>query len=212
MVFTLLGSEWILWLLMALSVVSVAVMVERALYFRRTSVGNFPAFFAALERTLRGRDVASATALCKRRRSFEAKVALTALVNRELHKDAVERLVESCVTLERKHLDRGLSVLGTLGNNTPFIGLLGTVIGIITAFRALAANPAGGSAVVMAGISEALVATAVGLLVAIPAVIAFNAFQRTIKNRLANANAVRDLVLAHVVELRAKARDREKLS
>ena len=98
---------------------------------------------------------------------------------------------------ERQFLDRGLVVLGTLGNNAPFIGLFGTVLGIIMAFNDLAANPDGGPSVVMAGISEALVATAVGLLVAIPAVIAFNGFNRMIKRRMANAEAIKKLVLSH---------------
>jgi biopolymer transport protein ExbB len=97
----------------------------------------------------------------------------------------------------KQTLDRGLMVLGTLGNNAPFIGLFGTVIGIIVAFKDLATNPAGGPSVVMAGISESLVATAIGLVVAIPAVIAFNAFQRVVKRHVANAEAVMKLVLSH---------------
>ena len=87
-------------------------------------------------------------------------------------------------------------ILGTLGNNAPFIGLFGTVIGIIQAFHDLSSNPEGGPSVVMAGISEALVATAVGLLVAIPAVIAYNGYQRMVKRRLSNAEAMKRLVVA----------------
>ena len=98
---------------------------------------------------------------------------------------------------QRQQLDRGLVVLGTLGNNAPFIGLFGTVLGIIQAFNDLSHNPEGGVPVVMTGISEALVATAVGLLVAIPAVIAFNGFQRLVKRKVANADAVMKLVLMH---------------
>lgn len=94
-------------------------------------------------------------------------------------------------------LDRGLVVLGTLGNNAPFIGLFGTVIGIIKAFHDLSAHPEGGPAVVMAGISEALVATAVGLMVAIPAVIAFNTFTRLVKTKMARAQALAQTVLTY---------------
>ena len=97
----------------------------------------------------------------------------------------------------RQHLDKGLVVLGTLGNNAPFIGLFGTVIGIIKAFHDLSVNPQGGPSVVMAGISEALIATAVGLMVAIPAVIAFNGLQRMIKRRVANAETIMRLILSH---------------
>ncbi len=90
-----------------------------------------------------------------------------------------------------------MGVLGTLGNNAPFIGLFGTVIGIIVAFHELGQNPAGGPSVVMAGISEALVATAVGLIVAIPAVIAYNIFQRLTRRKMANYETVSKTILAY---------------
>ena len=108
--------------------------------------------------------------------------------------------MEAFLIGERQVLDRGLVVLGTLGNNAPFIGLFGTVIGIIMAFKSLAVNTAGGPSVVMAGISEALVATAVGLMVAIPAVIGYNTFNRIVKRHYANAEAVMKLVLSHHAE------------
>ena len=80
------------------------------------------------------------------------------------------------VEQERLRYERGLAFLGTLGNNAPFVGLFGTVLGIIRAFHDLAGNSLQGSQAVMAGIAEALVATAVGLLVALPAVATYNAF------------------------------------
>jgi len=88
--------------------------------------------------------------------------------------------------------------LGTVGSNAPFIGLFGTVLGIIKAFKDLASNTSEGSQAVLAGISEALVATAVGLLVAIPAVIAFNYFNKKVKGVLTNANALTHAILAHL--------------
>ncbi|TMQ10805.1 MAG: MotA/TolQ/ExbB proton channel family protein [Deltaproteobacteria bacterium] len=84
----------------------------------------------------------------------------------------------------RRQIESGLVFLGTLGNNAPFVGLFGTVLGIIVAFRELssaAASVAGGTGNmnnVMSGIAEALVSTAVGILVAVPAVIFFNIFQK----------------------------------
>jgi biopolymer transport protein ExbB len=95
-----------------------------------------------------------------------------------------------------------LIVLGTLGNNAPFIGLFGTVLGIIKAFSDLAENTQGGADVVMAGISEALVATAVGLIVAIPAVIAFNYFNRRVR---AVTTATDDLAHTILSELYGQA-------
>jgi biopolymer transport protein ExbB len=88
--------------------------------------------------------------------------------------------------------------LGTLGNNAPFIGLFGTVLGIIKAFHDLAGGQAGGPSVVMAGISEALVATAVGLIVAIPAVVAFNIFSRRVRVRMSQAEWMAHLAVAEL--------------
>jgi biopolymer transport protein ExbB/TolQ len=96
----------------------------------------------------------------------------------------------------RIDMERNLGVLGTLGNNAPFIGLFGTVLGIIKAFADLSRNSGGGAGAVMAGISEALVATAVGLMVAIPAVIGFNFFQGKVRKSLARVDAIAHLVLA----------------
>jgi biopolymer transport protein ExbB/TolQ len=93
-------------------------------------------------------------------------------------------------------MQRNLSFLGTLGPMAPFIGLFGTVLGIIGAFNNLAVNPQGGIGVVMAELSEALVATAAGLLVAIPAVVVYNVLQRTVQRRLAGATVLGGLYLA----------------
>jgi biopolymer transport protein ExbB len=100
--------------------------------------------------------------------------------------------------LARLSLERRLAVLGTLGNNAPFIGLLGTVIGIVRAFRALESSQSQVSAGLMAEIGEALIATAIGLLVALPAVAAFNAFQRVVRSRLGQMDVMRHEVLSHV--------------
>jgi biopolymer transport protein ExbB len=88
--------------------------------------------------------------------------------------------------------------LGTLGNNAPFIGLFGTVLGIIKAFADLAKNQGGGATVVMAGIADALVATAVGLLVALPAVVAFNIFQGRIRRTMGRVDTLAHLILTGV--------------
>ena len=110
--------------------------------------------------------------------------------------DAVSEAMASAKSRLRLDLERNLGVLGTLGNNAPFIGLFGTVLGIIKAFADLARNQGGGAAAVMAGISEALVATAVGLLVAIPAVVAFNYFQGRVRRALGRVDAMAHLILS----------------
>ena len=95
-------------------------------------------------------------------------------------------------------MERNLAFLGTLGNNAPFVGLLGTVIGIVRSFHALNANVGQVSAGLMAEIGEALTATAIGLLVALPAVAFFNLFQRLIRVRLSRAEALCHEIIAHL--------------
>lgn len=107
----------------------------------------------------------------------------------------IDRAVRSYLSLERSRLEQGLTVLATLGSNAPFIGLFGTVLGIIQAFAALGAHQNNASDI-MVGISEALIATAIGLFVAIPAVIAFNVFTRKLKVLIVRSEALKDLYLS----------------
>ncbi len=109
----------------------------------------------------------------------------------------VDRAVKSYLSLERSRLEEGLTILATLGSNAPFIGLFGTVLGIIQSFGALGAHRTD-AADIMVGISEALVATALGLFVAIPAVVAFNVFSRRLKGIIVKAEALKDLYLSRI--------------
>ena len=108
-----------------------------------------------------------------------------------------ERFWPPSLGRERLVLERRLTFLGTLGNNAPFIGLFGTVLGIIRAFHDLSLGSMKGHTSVMAGISEALVATAIGLFVAIPAVMAFNYFQKQVDHTLSVTEALSQGVLAN---------------
>jgi len=193
---TLIGSAWVLWLLIGLSILSLAIMLERIAFFARMRL-DLPDFTAKLNKGLLDGDIEGVTKLCQASPAIESQVVLHALEYRARGLKAMKEGMESFLVGNRQVLDRGLVILGTLGNNAPFIGLFGTVIGIIVAFKNLATNPVGGPSVVMAGISEALVSTALGLLVAIPAVVAYNAFNRTVKRRYANAEAIMKLVLSH---------------
>jgi biopolymer transport protein ExbB len=129
--------------------------------------------------------------------SAEGAVLSVGLTNLHLDPEALEQVMESQRLQERILMEKNLLVLGTLGNNAPFIGLFGTVLGIIKAFNDLAIAGTSGPTVVMRGVSEALVATAAGLLIAIPAVAAYNYFQSRIKKSLASADRLSRLVLAY---------------
>ena len=108
----------------------------------------------------------------------------------------IDQEIKSAIAVQKQDYDQWLNYFGTLGNNAPFIGLFGTVIGIIISFEALGNNPKGGLEVVGPGIAEALVATAVGLLVAIPAVVVFNLCKARVKKSISNASYLGSIILA----------------
>ncbi len=196
--FDYLGAEWVLWLLLVLAAVALWVMIERALFFRRHRAD--PAQLAQLlEEALSSGDRQRAIAAMTRQPSMEGRVIAKGIAALERGSASVEEVIQGAMAIERVAYDRYLGFLGTLGNNAPFIGLFGTVLGIMSAFATLqgAGQTADRARAIMGSISEALVATAVGLVVAIPAVIAYNQFKTGIKERLAHADALARILLAH---------------
>jgi biopolymer transport protein ExbB len=176
---TLHGAAWVLWLLIALSVISLGIMLERWWYFR----------------THRPQPAAIASDV----RALLAEAIGPDALDQPPPAEELSAAVEGAKTRVKLRFERNLAFLATLGSNGPFIGLFGTVLGIIKAFHDLAGNQgAAGATTVMAGISEALVATAVGLLVAIPAVVAFNYFSRKIKVRMAEVEWMAQLAASQV--------------
>ena len=173
--FALLGQDWVLWLLVALSVLSVGVMIERGLYFRRHRV-DLPGLEREVKRALATNDPDGLEKRFSASTAMAARVALMGVRERERGADAVAEAMNSEKTRVRQEQEQHLVVLGTLGNNAPFIGLFGTVLGIIAALAKLEDAQDAGIDVVGADLSRALVATAVGIVVAIPAVIAFNLY------------------------------------
>src|SRR5262245_32704409 len=170
-----LGAGWVLWLMLGLSVISLAIMLERAWLFWSLR-DDVTALMRDLSRLLRGGDLEGARRRLESSPSAEAAVVVAGIVEADLGPHAAEEAMNGASALQRMKLEKRLAFLGTLGNNAPFIGLLGTVIGIVGAFEALGqANtaPIAGQTsqlapqAVMTNIAEALVATAIGLLVAI---------------------------------------------
>ena len=193
--FALLGAEWVMWILIVLSIISVTIMVERAIFFigKRPNIGEL---ITKVQEYLRKKDYDGARKYVGAIKGVSPAIAAAALAEAEHGSDSVSEAANSARIREKLKLEKNLAYLGTVGNNAPFVGLLGTVIGIIKAFHDLSENTAGGAATVMSGISEALVATAIGLLVAIPAVVAFNTFNRRIKKLLGDADAVTHSILS----------------
>lgn len=215
--FAMLGAEWVMWLLIVLSVLSVALMLERAVLYRKME-DDLDKLAEDVRDLLRAQDIEGAKTRLSRSPSPAAMVALAGLNESDRGAESAEEAMAGATARVRMVLERNLAFLATVGNNAPFVGLFGTVIGIIQAFDALKAQQAaaataaaaGGPAAaqaaagmdaagrVMGTIAEALVATAIGLLVAIPAVAAFNYFSRKVKSILSSGDTITHVVLAHL--------------
>lgn len=181
MKFALLGSEWVLYLLILLSIASIATMVERFIYFFRRR-GEAGVIRSAINETLGRGAIGELEERLAGKRSVHASVVRVALHWLASGPEALADGVDAELAKLRPELERGSNLLGTLGNNAPFVGLFGTVLGVIIAFDALgnSGGNAGEMGAVMAGIAEALVSTGVGLFVALPAVVAYNLVQKRV--------------------------------
>jgi biopolymer transport protein ExbB len=191
------GAEWVMWLLIALACVCIIVAVERLYLFLATGINVTSTARKLLQFLDRG-ELDKAQALVSRARAMEERVLADALSLYHGGPEAVEEIAHASMIREKQRYERAMSVLGTIGSNAPFVGLLGTVIGVILAFAELGRNPKGGLEVVGPGISEALVSTAVGLLVAIPAVVLFNVFKNMLKKRIGDTDFLCRLVVAQL--------------
>lgn len=183
-------------LLIALSVLSLAFILERL--FTLTRIKNDSARISEqLREILQTNNLAELENLGKDRKTLEGRGLSYGL--RHVHEKGInglEEIFSSFALIERPRLEKYLSFLATVGSNAPFIGLLGTVFGIMDAFRGMAQSQ-GDATAVMLGISKALIATAIGLMVAIPAVIAYNYFQKQVKGVMQNLESVKELCLAY---------------
>lgn len=193
--FAQLGANWVLWLLIVLSVVSIGVMIDRALWLRRRNV-DAERFNRELRGAFERDEVDRLTTKYMDDPAIPVQVALRGLAVRAQGAEAVAEAMHSERVRWRKAADRNLIVLGTLGNNVPFVGLFGTVLGVINAFQHLAQKSAEAEKETLATIAEALAATAIGLLVAIPAVIAFNYFSRRVRVIMGGADEIAHQLLS----------------
>lgn len=191
------GAEAILWLLLVLSVLSIGMIIERFLTLRKIKK-NSDRVRGRLRETLQSYNLEEVEEISKDRDSLEGRALSYGLRHaKENGSKGLEEIFNSYALTEKPALERYLTFLATVGSNAPFIGLLGTVLGIMKAFDELSSNQAMNNGAVMEGIAHALVATAVGLLVAIPAVIAYNSFQKQVKYCLSGIESVREICLAY---------------
>lgn len=185
----------VLYLLLLLSITSLALIMERFLTLRKI-LKLSEATREKLKNIVDSNDFSSLDSVASTEGSLEARaIALVLNHNRTRGLSGVEELFNSYILRVRPDLERYLNFLATIGSNAPYIGLLGTVLGIMKAFHDLSSQSDAGMQSVMAGISSALLATAAGLFVAIPAVMAYNYFQRKVKSIIQGLELARDLAI-----------------
>ncbi len=196
----LTGGDWVIYLLLLTSVASVYVMAERWFYLTVVSGRAQEIRKLAIERLDRG-DVDALCQDLKKFRGPEARVLAFGLSAMARGPANVQQRMESQLIKEKASLEANLALLATVGSNAPFVGLFGTVLGVIKAFHELSVQgAASGGGAVMAGISQALIATAVGIMVAIPALAAFNYFKNRVKTIVAGVESLNHLALSYLVQ------------
>mgnify|MGYP003422885821 FL=1 len=170
----MLQQGWLTTVPLALcSVLVLAVMIERFLRYRGIEKGTRELTRSVVE-ALGKRDLSTANALCQTAKTPVAQIFREGLAWKNIALEDLERILATSRQENTAELRRGLWVIGTIGSLAPFIGLFGTVVGIMKAFHQIAIEGSGGFEVVASGISEALIATAVGLGVAIVALAFYN--------------------------------------
>ncbi|MBC7692355.1 MAG: MotA/TolQ/ExbB proton channel family protein [Methylotenera sp.] len=188
------ASRSVLLLLALLSIGSLSVMIDRSRAFKKANRDDLQ--LKDLKGWIISKDQSSLANWANTHEGVRAHL-IRAMLSVPSQSDAIQFAVKSFLADQRMILSRGLPVLATLGSNAPFIGLFGTVLGIIQAFGALAQQQSAMQSV-MSAISEALVATAVGLFVAIPAVMAYNVYFQKLRTLTMECESLRDLYLAHL--------------
>lgn len=179
--------EWlarvILLVLVCLSVWSISIIIERRRFFKALSLPNDD-----LKKNIRNKQF-----------SFQGNhfyADMLKEISGLKSSEQIDKAFDAIAVDKKKELEKGLPVLGTLGSTTPFVGLLGTILGIIVSFGELSQG-SGSTNSVMFSLAEALILTAVGLVVAIPAVVAFNFYNRKVKGVIAEASSLKDLYIAY---------------
>lgn len=152
----------------------------------------------------KGSDLSHITVTVEDERTLPGRIVKLGKDSAGLSPEALEKVYEVQESEERRHLESGVSFLGTVGSNAPFLGLTGTVLGILIAFNKFAQGGGKGGPEVMVAIARALVATALGLVVAIPAVVAFNILKNRIRQTLDRSREVRGLIVARSLHAASK--------
>lgn len=193
------AMEWALFGILAMLLVAVPSVWGWRLRALKRLAGNAGHWADLLSRDLRDGVAVDALQAADGGRSLPDRLASFALSHVHLCPDALERLLEAREIEDKRELERGLGFLGTVGSNAPFVGLTGTVLGVLAAFQGMGAA-GGAGAQVMSSIAGALVATAAGLFVAIPAVVLHNHLQARVDWILEESKQLRAILVARSLQ------------
>lgn len=171
-----------IYILIFCSILSIAIIIERYVYYSVRSRIKRHDFMARVKKELEKNDIENAIKICDKNNTPFSRVARAGLSFAKHTEKEMSNNMERTIVIETNLLEKRTTIVGTIGSTAVYIGLFGTVLGIMKAFTDISTAGTGGINVVMNGISESLVCTAAGLLVAVPAVIAYNYFIKRIDN------------------------------
>lgn len=192
-----LADQVVLWILLVLSVLSIGMILERYFALKKVSAESIK-IRGRIKLALQSNSLEDVEDIAKDPNSLEGRAAGYAVKHMKASGSrGLEEVFNTFALTERADLEKFLGFLATVGSNAPYIGLFGTVLGIMKAFNDLATTPEAGQQTVMAGISMALVATAAGLFVAIPAVAAYNYYSKQVRSIFQSLESVKELCLAY---------------
>jgi biopolymer transport protein ExbB len=186
-----------MYLLICCSILSIGIFLERLYYYRKRSMAVRDSFMDQMKKILLHGRPEEAVNLCRGTDAPFADVASAALRYMQEQRQTIAEAMSRAIIMETRKLERHTSIVGTIGSTALYLGLFGTVLGVIRAFHDISITGGGGIPIVIGGVSEALVCTAAGLLVAIPAVIAYNWFVRRIDGFVADM----EMCASEMVEL-----------
>lgn len=195
------ADQAVLILLMLLTVMAIFLIIDRYFALRAVAKKN-KLSQSVMQSALLNQKYEVIETLAKQNSNLPENVCFVALNHyHQFGEKGLDEVFRSLVMIEKPKLERSLGFLATVGSNAPYIGLFGTVLGIMKSFHDLAQSSGAGQTSVMSGISAALIATAAGLMVAIPCVLAFNYFQKQVKSIMSGIDSAQELFMLYIKTL-----------
>ncbi|MFH0948622.1 MAG: MotA/TolQ/ExbB proton channel family protein [Elusimicrobiota bacterium] len=199
--YELTRSSFVMIGLFLLSIVAFTFIVERSLYFKRIGVPP-ERIMVTIKAYLKEHNFDQITKWCERYPTPVSTTIKVIIENKDKTEFEIDELTEIVKVQQKSEMEKNMIVLSSSATVGPLLGLLGTVTGIIKAFSDLAKSGVGGPSVVAAGVSEALVATAFGLIIAVPSLLAYNFFANKIKNNILNVEINSKLIRLTLAEFK----------